>query len=63
MEVNGFLCPGHVSVLTGWEVFRFLAEDHHIPGAVVEYCIVVQNTLAMEMSFTVSKEIGCFDWH
>ena len=35
--VTGFLLPGHVSVLTGWEVFRFLAEDHHIPGAVVGF--------------------------
>lgn len=35
--VTGFLLPGHVSVLTGWEVFRFLAEDHHVPGAVVGF--------------------------
>lgn len=35
--VTGFLLPGHVSVLTGWEVFRFLAEDHGVPGAVVGF--------------------------
>jgi len=34
LEVDGFLLPGHVSVLTGWECFRFLAEDYGDPGAV-----------------------------
>jgi hydrogenase expression/formation protein HypD len=37
LEVDGFLLPGHVSVLTGWECFRFLAEDHGVPGAVVGF--------------------------
>ena len=37
LDVNGFLLPGHVSVLTGWEVFRFLAESHGVPGAVVGF--------------------------
>jgi hydrogenase expression/formation protein HypD len=37
LDVDGFLLPGHVSVLTGWEAFRFLAEDHGVPGAVVGF--------------------------
>lgn len=37
LNVDGFLLPGHVSVLTGWEAFRFLAEDHDVPGAVVGF--------------------------
>lgn len=37
LQVDGFLLPGHVSVLTGWEVFRFLAEEHGVPGAVVGF--------------------------
>lgn len=37
LNVDGFLLPGHVSVLTGWECFRFLAEDHSVPGAVVGF--------------------------
>jgi len=37
LQVDGFLLPGHVSVLTGWECFRFLAEDYHVPGAVVGF--------------------------
>ena len=27
----------HVSVLTGWECFRFLAEDYSVPGTVVGF--------------------------
>jgi hydrogenase expression/formation protein HypD len=37
LNVDGFLLPGHVSVLTGWEAFRFLASDHGVPGAVVGF--------------------------
>jgi hydrogenase expression/formation protein HypD len=37
LNVDGFLLPGHVSVLTGWEVFGFLARDHGVPGAVVGF--------------------------
>jgi hydrogenase expression/formation protein HypD len=37
LNVDGFLLPGHVSVLTGWECFRFLAEDYGVPGAVVGF--------------------------
>jgi hydrogenase expression/formation protein HypD len=37
LNVDGFLLPGHVSVLTGWEVFRFLSETHGVPGAVVGF--------------------------
>jgi hydrogenase expression/formation protein HypD len=28
MRVDGFLCPGHVSAITGAAPFRFLAEEH-----------------------------------
>lgn len=37
LNVHGFLLPGHVSVLTGWECFRFLADDYGVPGAVVGF--------------------------
>ncbi len=37
LKVDGFLLPGHVSVLTGWECFRFLADDYGVPGAVVGF--------------------------
>ena len=33
-HVDGFLLPGHASVVTGTRVFDFLAADYHIPGVV-----------------------------
>ena len=33
-HVDGFLLPGHVSVVTGTDAFDFLAQDYHIPGVV-----------------------------
>ena len=32
--VNGFLCPGHVAVITGAEAFRFLPEEYQLPAVV-----------------------------
>ena len=37
IRVDGFLLPGHVSVITGWRAFAFLAGDHGLPGAVVGF--------------------------
>jgi hydrogenase expression/formation protein HypD len=37
LNVDGFLLPGHVSVLTGWQAFLFLADEHRVPGAVVGF--------------------------
>lgn len=31
IRIQGFLCPGHVSVIIGTEPYRFLAEKHGIP--------------------------------
>ena len=33
-HVDGFLLPGHVSVVTGTETFEFLARDYSVPGVV-----------------------------
>lgn len=37
LDLDGFLLPGHVSVITGWHAFRFLAERHRLAGAVVGF--------------------------
>ena len=37
LKVEGFLLPGHVSVITGWETFLFLAEEHSMGGTVVGF--------------------------
>ena len=34
IQVRGFLCPGHVSVIIGLHPYRFLAEKHGIPCVV-----------------------------
>jgi hydrogenase expression/formation protein HypD len=37
LQIDGFLLPGHVSVITGSDAFNFLAEDHGVSGAVVGF--------------------------
>ncbi len=37
VHVDGFLLPGHVAVVTGTDVFRFLARDYHVPGIVTGF--------------------------
>ncbi|MDD5766315.1 MAG: hydrogenase formation protein HypD, partial [Candidatus Marinimicrobia bacterium] len=32
--IDGFICPGHVSAITGSEIFRFLSRDYLVPCAV-----------------------------
>ncbi len=34
LEVDGLLCPGHVSVITGSEAFRFLVDDYGLACAI-----------------------------
>ena len=35
--VDGFILPGHVAVVTGTEVFKFLETEYHIPGVVTGF--------------------------
>ena len=37
IHVDGFLLPGHVAVVTGTGVFRFVAEEYHIPSVVAGF--------------------------
>jgi len=37
VKIDGFICPGHVSVITGTKVYKFLAEDYHIPCVVTGF--------------------------
>ncbi len=34
VEIDGFLCPGHVSVITGAAMYRFICERYRIPCVV-----------------------------
>ncbi|UCE59243.1 MAG: hydrogenase formation protein HypD [Phycisphaerales bacterium] len=37
VPVDGFLCPGHVSVIIGSDAYRPIVEDHHIPCVVAGF--------------------------
>ena len=37
IKVDGFLCPGHVSVIIGADAYRFIAEDYGIPCVVAGF--------------------------
>ena len=36
-DVDGFICPGHVAVITGAEEFAFLPEEYGLPAAVAGF--------------------------
>jgi len=33
-QIDGFLCPGHVSVIIGWDAYRPIADRFHVPCVV-----------------------------
>lgn len=37
IRIDGFLCPGHVSVVTGASIFSFLAKEHGVPCVVAGF--------------------------
>lgn len=37
INIDGFLLPGHVSVVTGKNSFDFLVEDYHVPGVITGF--------------------------
>lgn len=37
VRVDGFILPGHVSVITGTDVFSFLVDEYHMPGVVTGF--------------------------
>jgi hydrogenase expression/formation protein HypD len=49
LDVDGFLLPGHVSVITGWKLFEFLTEDFNVSGVVAGFLPtdVAQGVLAL----------------
>ncbi|MCC6346548.1 MAG: hydrogenase formation protein HypD, partial [Nitrospirales bacterium] len=36
-ELDGFLCPGHVTTIIGADAYRFIAEDYHAPCVVAGF--------------------------
>ncbi len=37
IQIDGFLCPGHVSVIIGWGAYREIAERYHVPCVVAGF--------------------------
>jgi len=37
VRVDGFVCPGHVSVVTGFEIYRNVVEQHGIPCVIAGF--------------------------
>jgi hydrogenase expression/formation protein HypD len=37
IALNGILCPGHVSTVTGWKAWRFLSDSYRLPAAVAGF--------------------------
>lgn len=35
--IDGFLCPGHVSTITGSKIYEFLAQEYHVPCVVAGF--------------------------
>jgi len=61
LDVDGFLLPGHVSVITGWRLFEFLIEDFDVSGVVAGFLPtdVAQGVLALVRQAVEGKaEIG-----
>lgn len=60
LDVDGFLLPGHVSVITGWKLFEFL-EEFNVSGVVAGFMPtdVAQGVLALVRQAREGKaEIG-----
>jgi hydrogenase expression/formation protein HypD len=52
VKVDGFLCPGHVSAITGTEIYRWIPEKYRLPCVVSgfeEYHMASAITLLVEM--------------
>lgn len=54
IAIDGFILPGHVSVVTGSEPFRFLAEDYGVGGVVTGF--EPRDVLAALVTLTAQKE-------
>ncbi len=37
IALDGILCPGHVSTVTGWKAWQFLPDSFHMPAAVAGF--------------------------
>ena len=57
-SVHGFLCPGHVAVVTGSEHFRFLPEEYGLPAVVAVNRFPTDTEAELKLIETKCKELG-----
>ncbi len=70
VKVNGFLLPGHVSIIIGRKIYDFIAEKHKIPCAVTGFepmdilrailCLVNQTNNCKEQAYLSPKVENCY---
>lgn len=36
-QIDGFICPGHVSVVIGWQAYQFVSEEYNVPAVVAGF--------------------------
>lgn len=62
LNLNGFMCPGHVSAIIGSKPYRFIAEDYKIPCVITGFepvdilqgiCMLLQQHVAGENSVEI----------
>ncbi len=54
-RIDGFLCPGHVSVIIGWDAYRPIADRFHVPCVVGGFEPVDILTAVFEIVRRVSR--------
>ena len=60
VRLDGFMCPGHVSAVMGWELYRPIVEKHGMPCVVAgfeEHCMAAALALLAEMVRDGRKEL------
>jgi len=59
LQLDALLCPGHVSIITGSDMYRFLVEDHGLACAVAgfEPTDILQAVLALVNQVQVGKPV------
>jgi hydrogenase expression/formation protein HypD len=56
VKIDGFICPGHVSVITGSKLYRFIAERYGIPCVVCGFeAVDVLKCIAMLLAQIADK--------
>lgn len=63
-DIDGFICPGHVSVITGCEQYRYIADNYHKPmvvcGFEAEHILAVIYELVRQIERGEAKVVNLY---